>query len=339
VCNTSTVPDRWSPDRAFWLRRNVAVTGGTGFLGSHLVTRLVDLGATVTVLVRDDVPWSSLSAPWREAVSQVRGTVEDQATVERLLGEYGAETVLHLAAQTQVEVANRNPVSTFEANIRGTWALLEAARRSPTIRSLVVASSDKAYGDQTVLPYTEDMPLRAVNPYDVSKACADMLSACYNATFGLPVVITRCGNFFGPGDTNWRRLVPGTIRSLLAGEAPVIRSDGTLTRDYLYVEDGALSYLQLAEAVERDPSLGGQAFNFSTERPLSVLELVGMICDAMGVEALPEVQGLASHEIAHQYLAADKARRLLGWRPSFTVEEALHRTVAWYRQELAYPLS
>ena len=235
------------------------MTGATGFLGSHLVDMLVRAGADVVVLVRDKVPPTAIATSWDGRVSEVSGAVEDQATVERMLGEYDVSTLFHLAAQTQVEVANRNPASTFEANIAGTWSVLEASRRSPLIEAVVLASSDKAYGEQDQLPYTEDMQLRATHPYDVSKACADLLGQSYATTFSVPVAITRCGNFFGPGDTNWRRLVPGVVRDILEGRRPIIRSDGSPTRDYLYVVDGALSYLQLGEALANDSSLGAEA--------------------------------------------------------------------------------
>jgi CDP-glucose 4,6-dehydratase len=242
--------------------------------------------------------------------------------------------VFHLAAQTQVGVANRNPVPTFESNVRGTWALLEAVRRSPIVSQVVVASSDKAYGSQPVLPYTEDMPLLAVNPYDVSKACADLIAQSFARTFDVPVCVTRCGNFFGPGDNNWERLVPGTIRSILAEERPIIRSDGTMTRDYLYVVDGALAYLRLAEAMAADPSLAGEAFNFSTERPLTVLQLVELLQAAAGSALQPDIRATASHEIDHQFLSAAKAQKLLGWVPRYTMEEALAVTVEEYRKVL-----
>ena len=324
----------YEPNGAFWRSRAVAVTGATGFLGGHLTSMLIDQGAHVVVLVRDSVP-QSVTRGWAERVSAVSGPVEDQDLVERMLGEYGITTVFHLAAQTQVGVANRNPSSTYEANVRGTWALLEAVRRSPSVAQVVTASSDKAYGEQPVLPYTEDMPLLAVNPYDVSKACADLLAQSYARTYGVPVVVTRCGNFFGPGDANWERLVPGTIRSVLQGERPIIRSDGTMTRDYLYVVDAALAYLQLVEAMAADPSLVGEAFNLSTERPLSVLDFVGLIQEAAGTDLEPDIRSTARHEIPHQFLSAAKARKVLGWQPRHTVEEALARTVDWYRAALS----
>jgi CDP-glucose 4,6-dehydratase len=324
-------PQPWRPDRSFWQDRPVAVTGATGFLGSHLTDLLVGLGADVVVLVRDEIEPSPIVQRWAGRVAAVRGAVEDQAAVERMLGEYEVRTLLHLAAQSQVGVANRHPVSTFEANVAGTWALLEAARRSPRVEQVVTASSDKAYGAQPVLPYDEDMPLSAVNPYDVSKACADLVSQSYHSTFGVPVCITRCGNFFGPGDRNWERLVPGTIRSLLRGERPIIRSDGTMVRDYLYVVDGALAYLLLVESMAKDPSIIGEAFNFSTETPLDVLELVAKLQHSAGTDLEPDVQATATHEIDSQFLSAAKARKVLGWSPTLSVEEALDETVAWYR--------
>jgi CDP-glucose 4,6-dehydratase len=326
-------PSNAEPTPAFWKHRPVAVTGATGFLGSELTRQLVDLGANVTALVRDDLP--PTGDVHLESVSVVRGDVCDQELLERLLGEYEIATVLHLAAQTQVGVANRNPVSTFDSNVRGTWAVLEAVRRSPQVTAVVVASSDKAYGEQPTLPYDEDMPLLAKHPYDVSKACADLITQSYHHTFGTPTCITRCGNFFGPGDMNWNRLVPGVIRWLLEGQRPIIRSDGTWTRDYLYVVDGALAYLRTAEALTADPSLAGMAFNFSTETPLSVLELVELLRQAVGSDLEPDVQGTATNEIPHQYLSAERARRVLGWKPRYTVQEALAETVAWYRDYLA----
>jgi CDP-glucose 4,6-dehydratase len=243
--------------------------------------------------------------------------------------------VFHLAAQTQVGVTNRNPVSTWTANIAGTAAMLEAARRSPAVAQIVTASSDKAYGVQAELPYDEAMPLLARNPYDVSKACADLLATSYWHTWGVPVCVTRCGNFFGPGDLNWERLVPGTIRSLLEARRPVIRSDGTLVRDYLYVVDGALSYLQLAEAMAGDPALCGEAFNFSNEEPMTVLEVVNSLRRLSGRDLEPEILAGAAHEIPAQHLSATKARKLLGWSPRWTTEGALAETVTWYRNYLA----
>ena len=268
-------------------------------------------------------------------MSRVTGPVEDQCRMERMLGEYAVATLFHLDAQSQVGVANRHTVPTDEANVRGPWALVEAARRSSTVREIVTASSDKAYGEHSVLPYTEDMPLLATYPYDVSKACSDLIAQSFARIYDVPVVITRCGNLFGPGDTNWERLVPGTIRLLLNGQRPVIRSDGTMTRDYLYVVDGVLAYLQLAESISQDPTLRGEAFNFSTQSPLSVLQLVKMLQTAAGTELEPDILATARHEIPHQYLSAAKARKMLGWEPRHTMEEAIAKTVDWYRDYLA----
>lgn len=319
----------------FWLDRPTLVTGATGLVGNWLVRRLVDLDAQVVCLVRDWVPLSELvRAELMAKVVVVRGALQEQALIERILGEYEIDTVIHLAAQTIVPIANRNPVSTFETNIGGTWTLLEACRRSPAVKQIVIASSDKAYGDQKKLPYDEDCPLQGRHPYDVSKSCADLIAQCYAITYQLPVVITRCGNFYGGGDLNWNRIVPGTIRSIIRDQRPVIRSDGQAVRDYFYVEDGAAAYVQLAEQLAHDTSLRGQAFNFSNETQVTVLQLVHRILGLMGSDLLPEVRSEATNEIRDQYLCADKARRMLGWHPLFTLEEGLQRTIGWYKDFL-----
>jgi CDP-glucose 4,6-dehydratase len=319
----------------FWRDRPTFVTGATGLLGGWMVRRLVDLGADVVCLVRDWVPQSNLvSSELLDRVKVVRGDLCDQPLLERVLGEYEIATVFHLAAQTIVGIANRNPVSTFESNIRGTWSLLEACRRSPRVQQIVVASSDKAYGDHEELPYAEDAPLLGRYPYDVSKACSDMLAQSYVATFDLPVAITRCGNLYGGGDLNWNRIVPGTIRSVLRGERPIIRSDGQLVRDYFYVEDGVAAYLLLAERLAANPELRGQAFNFSNEQPVNVLTLVQLMLRLMHSDLEPDIRNEANHEIRNQFLSAAKARQSLGWRPLFTLEGGLARTVDWYRQFL-----
>ncbi len=321
---------------AFWRDRPVLVTGATGLLGSWLTRRLVDAGADVVCLMRDAVPRSELHRNGAAArVVTVRGDVRDQPLLERTLGEYEIDTVMHLAAQTIVGVANRNPVSTFETNVGGTWTLLEACRRSPRVRQIVVASSDKAYGDQERLPYDESTPLEGRHPYDVSKSCTDLIALAYAHTYALPVVTTRCGNFFGGGDLNWNRIVPGTVRSVVRGERPVIRSDGLYVRDYFYVEDGAAAYMLLAERMASDPSLHGNAFNFSNEIQVTVLDLVERILRIMDASLVPEVRNEATHEIRHQYLSAAKARRMLGWSPLFDLDTGLARTVQWYRDFLA----
>jgi CDP-glucose 4,6-dehydratase len=315
-----------------WHDRPVFVTGATGLLGGWLVRRLVEEGASVTALVRDWVPQSTLlTADWLKKVTIVRGDVRDQVVLERSLGEYEIDTVFHLAAQTIVGVANRNPVSTLDTNVRGTWALLEAARRSPLTKAVIIASSDKAYGDHEELPYDEDAALQGEHPYDVSKSCADLIAKMYAVTFGVPVAVTRCGNFYGGGDLNWNRLIPGTIRSALKNERPVIRSDGTLIRDYFYVEDGAAAYMQLAQALHARPELRGEAFNFSNELQVDVLTLAKKILERMKSPLEPDVRAEARNEIQHQWLSAAKARRMLGWAPQFTLDEGLERTIAWYR--------
>lgn len=322
-------------DRAFWQDRPVFVTGATGLVGSWLVKHLVEAGADVVCLIRDWVPQSELVRTGTiDRVKVVRGDICDQATIERALGEYEIKTVMHLAAQTIVGIANRNPVSTFEANIQGTWSLLEACRRSPRIGEVIVASSDKAYGDQPQLPYTENAPLQGQHPYDVSKSCADLIAHSYAHTYGLPVTITRCGNFYGGGDLNWSRIIPGTIRSIMRGERPIIRSDGTFIRDYFYVEDGAAAYMLLAEKLAADKALRGEAFNFSNEIQVPVLELVERVLDVMGSNLEPDVRNEASNEIKHQYLSAQKARNMLGWEPLYDLPTGLSHTVQWYREYL-----
>ena len=316
----------------FWRDRPIFVTGATGLVGSWLVRRLIEAGAEVTCLIRDRVPESELfRSGMRDRIKIVRGDISDQALLERALGEHEIVSVFHLAAQTIVGIANRNPVSTFEANIRGTWSLLEACRRSPLVKQIVVASSDKAYGDQEKLPYDETTPLQGTHPYDVSKSCADLISHTYANSYGLPVVITRCGNFYGGGDLNWNRIVPGTIRSVIRGQRPVIRSDGKFIRDYFYVEDGAHAYMMLAEAIAKRPELKGHAFNFSNEIQVTVLDLVRSILRVMGSDLVPEVRDEASNEIIHQYLSAEKARKELNWSPLFDLETGLERTIAWYK--------
>ena len=333
---TITPSNNAQTSSAFWVDRPTFVTGGTGLVGAWTIKRLLDLGADVVCLVRDWVPESELTrASLIDHVKVVRGDVCDQALLERVLGEYEIDTVIHLAAQTIVGIANRNPISTFETNIGGTWALLEASRRSPAVKQIVLASSDKAYGDCEQLPYDEETPLRGLHPYDVSKSCSDLIATAYAATYGTPVVTTRCGNFYGGGDLNWNRIVPGTIRSILRGSAPIVRSDGQYVRDYFYVEDGAEAYVLLAERLARDPSLKGQAFNFSNETQVTVLEIVERLLHLMDSQLRPDVRNEATNEIRRQYLTAEKARRVLGWKPLFTLDEGLRRTIEWYKNFFA----
>jgi CDP-glucose 4,6-dehydratase len=319
--------------RTFWEGRPVLVTGASGLLGSALTRLLTDAHAEVVCLVRDWVPQSELvRSRLLEKVRVVRGDILDSQCLERTLGEYEVDTVLHLAAQSIVSVANRNPLATLESNIRGTWTVLEAARRSPRVKQIVIASSDKAYGDHPKLPYTEDAPLRGRHPYDVSKSCSDLVAQMYANTYGVPVCITRCGNVYGPGDLNWNRIVPGTIRSALRGERPVVRSDGKFTRDYLFVDDGAAAYIKVAEMLAQRPELRGEAFNFSNETPMTVLQLVERILKVAGrADLVPEVRNEANHEIREQYLSSEKARKILGWTPRFSLDDGLKRTFDWYR--------
>jgi CDP-glucose 4,6-dehydratase len=317
----------------FWQDRPTFVTGGTGLVGSWLVRRLVEAGADVVCLIRDWVPQSELVRSGHiEKVKVVRGDIRDRDLLERGLGEFEIDTVIHLAAQTIVTIANRNPISTFETNIAGTWNLLEACHRSPKVKQIVMASSDKAYGDQVVLPYTEETPLQGQHPYDVSKSAADLIAHTYAKSYDLPVAITRCGNFYGGGDLNWNRIIPGTIRSILRGKAPIIRSDGEYIRDYFYVEDGAAAYMLLAEQLALRPELKGQAFNFSNEIQVTVRDIVENVIKLMGSKLEPEILNEANNEIRHQYLSAEKARRILSWKPLYNLDEALALTIKWYKE-------
>jgi len=319
-------------NHAFWLDRPTFVTGGTGLVGSWLIQRLMDVGADVVCLVRDWVPQSEAVRRGNlERVKIVRGDIRDREVLERTLGEFEIDTVIHLAAQTIVTIANRNPISTFETNIAGTWNVLEACRRSPRVKQIVVASSDKAYGDQEVLPYDENTPLQGQHPYDVSKSAADLIAYTYAKSFDLPLAITRCGNFYGGGDLNWNRIIPGTIRSVLRGQRPVIRSDGEYIRDYFYVEDGAAAYMLLAEQLAARQELKGQAFNFSNEIQVTVREIVNQILKEMRSDLTPDIRNEVSNEIRHQYLNAEKARRELDWKPMFNLEDGLRKTIDWYK--------
>jgi CDP-glucose 4,6-dehydratase len=320
----------------FWAGRPVLVTGATGLLGSWLAAGLAARGARVVALVRDLVPDSLFhTAGTSSRCVQVLGDVRDGAVIERVLAEHEIDAVFHLAAQTIVEHALRDPRNTFRSNIEGTWEVLDACRRSGRPTRIVVASSDKAYGTQAELPYHEGHPLQGRHPYDVSKSCTDLISQSYAVSYGLPAVVTRCGNLYGGGDLNFNRLVPGTIASALRGVPPVLRSDGGPVRDYLYVEDAADAYIALAERAQ-EPGIAGEAFNFSLETQLTAADMARRVLAACGREDLGlDIRGEATHEIQHQYLSAAKARAVLGWTPTHGLDHGLARTVDWYRRHLA----
>ena len=309
----------------FWTGRPVFVTGGTGVLGSCLVLRLVSAGADVVCLLREGREQS-----FEHPIRAVYGDVRDGTVIQRTLAEHRIKTVFHVAAQAIVGTALKDPAPTFETNVQGTWAVLDACRRLGSVEQIVVASSDKAYGFHERLPYTEDSVLRGGAPYEASKACADLIAQSYAATYNMPIAITRCGNFYGGGDLNWNRVVPGTIRSLLHGERPVIRSNGRSVRDYLYVEDGAAAYMLLAEELASDPNLRGEAFNFAGGA-IDVLGIVDRIRAVMGSQLEPVVLDQASNEIPAQILSSEKAFARFGWKPSHTLDEGLEKASAWYR--------
>ena len=320
--------------RSDWRGRRVFISGAGGFIASRLAGALVERGAAVVGLVRDTAGVRLLRLLKLEpAIEVVRGDVGEIGLVQRVLNEYEIDTVFHMAAQAIVGVANRSPLSTFESNVAGTWRVLEAARLAPSVERVVVASSDKAYGTQATLPYTEETPLEGIYPYDASKACTDILARCYAVSFPLPVAVARCANVYGPGDLNWSRLLPGVIRAAIEGHDPIIRSDGTPERDYIYLSDAADAYIRLAESL---PETSGEAFNFGTNRPETVLGLVERVLELVGSPGLrPRVLGSAGREIQRQGLASEKARRVLGWQPQVPLAEGLATTVAWYQRYLA----
>jgi len=321
--------------KSFWEGRKVLVTGGTGLLGGWLIKELLNRGADVIALVRDrQLQCMFFAEGLDQRVTSVQGTIEDGDAMRRILAEYEIQTVFHLAAQTLVGVAKKDPVGTLKANITGTWTILEAARQVGGVQVLL-ASSDKAYGISNSLPYRESDPLRGEYPYDASKSCADLIGRMYAVTYDVPVAITRCGNLFGGGDLNFSRSIPGLIKATLENEAFQIRSDGKFVRDFLYVEDAADGYLQLAEKLAADPTLHGEGFNFSLEQPQTVLDIVDRVLTQMNRKDLePVILNQASNEIREQYLSAEYAAERLGWRPKIGLDEGLRRTIEWYRRYL-----
>lgn len=319
----------------FWLNKKVLVTGATGLLGSWLVKSLVDKKANVVALIRDFDPQSQLiKDKIFKKVSIVNGSLENFQSLQRALFENYIEYVFHLGAQPLVDIAYLSPLQTFEANIRGTYNLLEAARNSKLIKGVIVASSDKAYGEAKKLPYTEDMPLKGIFPYEVSKSCADLLANSYYQTYGVPIAISRCGNIYGGGDLNWSRIIPGTIKSLLENESPIIRSNGLFLRDYIYVEDVVNAYLLLGERMQTK-GVAGQAFNFAPGKPYSVLDIVKSIQKIMKKEKLkPKILDIAKGEIKDQFLDSSKSKKLLNWQSQFQIEEGLKKTIKWYESYL-----
>lgn len=321
---------------SFWRNRTVFVTGATGFVGAHLVRHLVEKGAKVFCLQRDAVRANSLKFfDLENKVTAVNGLIDDFSLLKRVFSEYKIDTVFHLAAQALVGAANRSPLSTFETNIRGTYLLLEACRQSETVKRIIVASSDKAYGSHSELPYTEDFALRGRFPYDVSKSCADLVSQSFAHSYDLPVAIIRAANIYGPGDLNTSRIIPGTILSSLKNENPLIRSDGTPVRDFIYIDDVVNGYLLLAENIEK---ARGDAFNFGTNEPVQMLDLVNLILEITGKseELLAKVmlKTKIKREIDAQYLSVEKMRNLFGWSARVDLKSGLRQTVDWYRVHL-----
>ncbi len=324
----------------FWKNKRVLVTGSTGVVGINLVNELEKMGADVVAFVRDSVPAARYLARWLNGHSQitiVRGELEDINSIMRTLAEYETQVVYHLGAQTIVNVGNRSPLTTFKANIEGTWNLLESSRilneYSEVLESICVASSDKAYGSSKKLPYTEDMPLHGEHPYDVSKSCTDLISQCYAYTYNLPVCIARMGNIYGPGDLNFNRIIPGTIRDIHNNARPEIRSDGSPVREYFYVGDAVDAYLTLAEKMSAK-KISGEAFNFSSGEKLSVLEVVEKVLGSMGSSLMPKILRQSRNEIQNQYLSIEKAKKILKWSPKHSVDEGLKLTIPWYCNEV-----
>jgi CDP-glucose 4,6-dehydratase len=322
-----------------WKNRNVLITGATGFLGTWLSKDLIDRGANVIALVRDDIPNMPMRTMgiYDKLAAAVDGDITDYQSTKRVFSEYEIDTCFHLAAQTIVGVAKNNPTNTFKVNILGSWNIFEAARTTEQLKSIVIASTDKVYGEPIKLPITEDHPLLAAYPYDASKACVERLARTYFSTYRLPIAITRCCNIYGGGDLNFSRIIPGTIRSIISNQDPVLRSDGTPVRDFIYVKDAASAYVTLAENMEKK-GVKGEAFNFGSNAPINMLDLVKSIIKASGRKNLkPDVQGKKKPdaEIDEQYLSSEKANLVLGWKPKFGLDAGLKETIRWYEDYLS----
>jgi len=325
------------PSESYWADKRVLVTGATGMVGSWLTRWLVDTGTYTVAFVSDSDPQSELiRSGYVRRCSVIQGRLENYDDVERAVNNHEIDTIFHLGAQPIVGAADRSPRHTFESNVQGTWNVLDSARvLGSLVKRIVVASSDKAYGTQPILPYTEDMSLRGTKPYEVSKSCTDLISLTYAETYQLPVTIARCGNIYGGGDLNWNRIVPGTFRSLIRNEQPVLRSDGTFVRDYLHVDDIVNAYLLLGENSDKE-NFRGEAFNFSDESPLTVMQIYKAICDAANCsDTEPQILNSASGEIHDQYLDSTKAHQMLGWRASVSLEEGLAKSFQWYSEMLS----
>ncbi len=318
-------------DKQFWKNKSVLITGYEGFLGSNLTKNLISYSAKIIGLDKvKNRPISVLNSALRKDIICIKGDVSDPKIAGNVINKYKPQIIFHLAAEAIVDRANKNPILTFESNIKGTWNILEASRDKKFIEAIVVASSDKAYGSHKILPYEEGASLKGDHPYDVSKSCADLISCAYYHTYNLPVAITRCGNVYGPGDFNFSRIIPDAVKCALSNKTLFIRSDGKFTRDYIYIDDIADGYILLAEKLQKK-KLAGEAFNFSNEKPITVIELAKRICQLVRLKPNYKILNQAKYEIRDQYLASAKARKILGWKPKYNLEEGLNKTIAWYR--------
>jgi CDP-glucose 4,6-dehydratase len=321
-------------DNKFWKNKKVLITGFEGFLGSNLVKALLERKSEVIGLdIKTFRKETILCARNYEKMVVYKGSVANRNLIRGILRKHSINTIFHLAAEAIVNRSQENPLNTFKSNIAGTWEVLEAAREHGKVEAIIVASSDKAYGSHKKLPYCEDAPLIANHPYDVSKSCADLITNTYFHTYGLPVAITRCGNIYGPGDFNFSRLIPDALRCLALDKILQIRSDGTFVRDYVYVDDIVAGYIKIAELIKKK-NLSGEAFNLSDEKPITVVKLLREISkfNLCGNKLRYKIMNTAKYEIKEQYLSAAKARRLLGWKPGYSLEEGLSKTAQWYAE-------